>query len=81
MQLNIWKMKMMNRYPMETDDSILNDNVIRPHSPGRIIVEKMILNDEDNATENWTRKNTNKIKSYLSPNPHLKHLDFNSKKN
>lgn len=65
---------------MESDDSILNDYVLLLHSPETIIVEKKILNDEDNATENWTRKNKNKIKSYPSPNPHLKHLDFNSKK-
>jgi len=38
-------------------------------------------NDENTATENnWCRKNKRKIKSYMSPNLHLKYLDLKSKK-
>lgn len=39
-----------------------------------------LMNDEDTAIEKWSRKSQRKIKSYLTPNAHLKYLDINVKK-
>jgi len=43
-------------------------------------IEISEYNDENRAKENWYRNNKKKIKSYMSPNPHLKYLDLHSKK-
>lgn len=40
---------------------------------------KYVRSNENNATENWNRKNKKTRKSYLFPNPHLNHLDTNKK--
>jgi len=71
----------------KTSDQSLNESNIEPiHNMSTEIKNKRKSNaisehnDENTATENWCRKNKRKIKSYMSPNPHLKYLDLQSKK-
>ncbi|CAI6355863.1 unnamed protein product [Macrosiphum euphorbiae] len=81
-----------NNNSHQTENEVQNADIINDQSEREDLVPQIDnvsniqsdnLNEEDTAVESWKRRSKKQrtTKSYLVPNPHLKHLDINKSKN